>query len=146
MMIVFKNYLVANRACQTAISWVGEKTIEQAWYECKRVDWMLWLCRKNNIDDSVCKRIVVWAAKKLISIYENINRTNALKINHMDLIRNTQVLHSNKMWSDAVRSYGLSRFSEEVCDHVRGLVSINQIKKGILNYGTTGAKEIVGKD
>ena len=33
-------------ACNEAIDWVGEGTIAEAWAECERADWMLWLIGK----------------------------------------------------------------------------------------------------
>ena len=34
------------RACNEAIEWVGERTVEEAWAECPRGDWMLWIYAK----------------------------------------------------------------------------------------------------
>ena len=33
-------------ACTDALYWVGDRTIEQAWRECRRGDWMCWLLRR----------------------------------------------------------------------------------------------------
>lgn len=33
-------------ACDDAIEWLGERSAEQAWAECERGDWMLWLIGK----------------------------------------------------------------------------------------------------
>ena len=37
-----KHVLKKLLACNDAINWVGERTIEEAWAECERGDWMLW--------------------------------------------------------------------------------------------------------
>jgi len=42
----FKELLKVNRACCEARRWVGSRSIEQAWAECERGDWMVWLLRK----------------------------------------------------------------------------------------------------
>lgn len=34
-------------ACREAIEWIGERTIEEAWNECPRGDWMLWFYAKQ---------------------------------------------------------------------------------------------------
>jgi len=41
-----KDHLQKMEACGPAIKWVGNKTLYQAWRQCKRADWMLWLVAK----------------------------------------------------------------------------------------------------
>ena len=53
-----KTLLTKLNACKEAIDWVGNKTIEQAWNECQRGDWLLWLAAKLDID----RKILVYAA------------------------------------------------------------------------------------
>jgi hypothetical protein len=43
----FKEQLLEIRACEEAVAWVGDKTLEQAWNECHRGDWMLWIYRRS---------------------------------------------------------------------------------------------------
>ena len=50
--------LVARDACSDAVEWVGTRTIEQAWAECERGDWMLWLAGRIDID----RKLLVSAA------------------------------------------------------------------------------------
>ena len=38
-----KQLLKQIHACNEAIDWVGERTLAEAWAECERADWMLWL-------------------------------------------------------------------------------------------------------
>ena len=39
-------------ACKDAVKWVKtQKSILQAWLNCERGDWMLWLAEKLNVDD-----------------------------------------------------------------------------------------------
>ena len=35
-------------ACGNAVRWLGDRTLSQAWSECERPDWMLWLCGKMS--------------------------------------------------------------------------------------------------
>jgi hypothetical protein len=44
----FKEQLLEIRACEEAVAWVGDKTLEQAWNECHRGDWMLWIYRRST--------------------------------------------------------------------------------------------------
>ena len=50
----FRDQLVALDACPEAVRWVGNRTLEQAWRECERSDWMLWLLRELKIDTREC--------------------------------------------------------------------------------------------
>ena len=42
-MSTFKRRLQSYGACEEAVDWVGERTQHEAWAECERADWMLWL-------------------------------------------------------------------------------------------------------
>jgi hypothetical protein len=39
----FKQQLIEMEACREIINWVEDRTLEQAWRDCHRGDWMLWL-------------------------------------------------------------------------------------------------------
>lgn len=39
-------------ACAAAREWVGDRTLEQAWAECERPDWMLWLLARSGSADA----------------------------------------------------------------------------------------------
>ena len=56
--MTLRDQLVAIRACSDAVEWVGTRTIEQAWAECERGDWMLWLAGRIDID----RKLLVSAA------------------------------------------------------------------------------------
>jgi len=45
-----KAKLVGLDACLEAVAWVADRTLEQAWAECERGDWMGWLTRKAGLD------------------------------------------------------------------------------------------------
>jgi hypothetical protein len=42
----FQEKLRGMEACHEAVAWVGDRTLEEAWLECERADWMLWLAAK----------------------------------------------------------------------------------------------------
>ena len=42
-------------ACQEAMCWIGSRSIEKAWSECERSDWMLWLLRILALNDPRCR-------------------------------------------------------------------------------------------
>ena len=44
--------LIRLGACEEAREWVGARTLEQAWAECVRPDWMLWLHARSKSADS----------------------------------------------------------------------------------------------
>ena len=47
-MSTFKRRLQSYGACGSAVEWVGKRTLAQAWAECERADWMLWLLFKRS--------------------------------------------------------------------------------------------------
>jgi len=49
-MKTFKKYLHSVDACQPAIEWAGDKTVEQVVAECHRGDWLLWLAKKCGVE------------------------------------------------------------------------------------------------
>ena len=48
--MTFKEELQKLNACEEAIEWVGDRTLEQAWNECERGDWMLWFAQMKRVD------------------------------------------------------------------------------------------------
>jgi hypothetical protein len=44
----FADQLRQLRACGEAIEWAGTRTLAEAWAECPRSDWMLWLLRHGT--------------------------------------------------------------------------------------------------
>jgi hypothetical protein len=49
MTISFQGWLIENRACRDAVKWVGNRTLEEAWYHCNREQWMQWLLKKLDL-------------------------------------------------------------------------------------------------
>jgi hypothetical protein len=45
------------KACQEAVEWVGDRTLEEAWRDCERGDWMLWLYARLH-PDNVRERVL----------------------------------------------------------------------------------------
>ena len=50
-------------ACQDAKLWSAGKTLSQAWHECQRADWMLWLIGRSQIDKKTIATIAVECAE-----------------------------------------------------------------------------------
>ena len=49
-MKTLEELLIKLNACEEAVKWAEDKTIEQAVKECHRGDWMLWLAQKVDIE------------------------------------------------------------------------------------------------
>ena len=49
--MTFKKQLEMLGACEDAIQWVSSKTKQEAWEQCERGDWMLWLYKKLYPDN-----------------------------------------------------------------------------------------------
>jgi hypothetical protein len=47
--MTFRDQLIRLKACSDAVEWVGERTLEQAWADCERGDWMLWLAARAAV-------------------------------------------------------------------------------------------------
>ena len=48
--MTFKQYLESLCACEDAIEWAGDKTIEQVVADCHRGDWLLWLAKRCGVE------------------------------------------------------------------------------------------------
>ena len=48
--MTFADQLRKMNACPEAIVWVGDRTLQQAWAECERGDWMAWLTFELRLD------------------------------------------------------------------------------------------------
>ena len=59
----FKDQLIKLNACPSAVEWVGDKTAQQAWDECKNGNWMLWLinAKKPKVTMAERKKLVLCA-------------------------------------------------------------------------------------
>ena len=53
-------------ACQEAKLWAAGKTLSQAWQECQRADWMLWLLGRSQIDKKTIATIAVEFAETCV--------------------------------------------------------------------------------
>jgi hypothetical protein len=64
-----QTYLAKIDACPEARTWVGDRTAQQAWVECERGDWLVWILTKLGHDT---KAIGFWCAERA--------RQNALRV------------------------------------------------------------------
>lgn len=58
-------------ACQDAKQWAAGKTLSQAWQECQRSDWMLWLLGRSQIDKKTIATIAVEFAETCVHNAKN---------------------------------------------------------------------------
>ena len=58
-------------ACSDAIDWIGNRTIEQAWSECRRIDWMLWLLCRIAPNDRRCRLAAADFAERVWHLIDN---------------------------------------------------------------------------
>lgn len=59
----YKAQLEIFDACAEGIEWAGDKTLEQIWAECPRIDWLLWLAGKLEIDHKKIVRVACGCAR-----------------------------------------------------------------------------------
>lgn len=58
--MTFRDQLIAMGACESAPEWVGARTLNEAWTECLRGDWLLWYAGRARA--RVDRRLLVLAA------------------------------------------------------------------------------------
>lgn len=46
-----QQYLKKINACEDAVQWVGDRNLQEAWGNCERGDWMLWLMQRAELCD-----------------------------------------------------------------------------------------------
>ena len=71
----FKDTLKKLDACNSAIEWVGEKTAQQSWDQCKNGSWMLWLMKakyKNKVPLAIRKKLVLCACDIAETVLKNV--------------------------------------------------------------------------
>ena len=67
--MTFKQRLIEMHACQDAVNWVEDRTIKQAWDDCYRGDWMLWLLEEMKgeegwLDEKGIMLLGCWCARR----------------------------------------------------------------------------------
>ncbi len=57
--MTFREQLEKLEACKSALIWVKDKTIEQAWETCENSQWMFWILSQTDLDlvDPTCNMI-----------------------------------------------------------------------------------------
>ena len=59
------------KACQEAKLWAAGKTLSQAWVECNRADWMIWLLGRSQINKKIIATIAVEFAETCVHNAKN---------------------------------------------------------------------------
>jgi hypothetical protein len=75
-----KEILKKLNACDPAIEWVADRTIEQAVADCYRGDWLLWLAARLEIDNrklTLAKGMCANTARHLMKDEQSINAVDA---------------------------------------------------------------------
>lgn len=75
-----KELLEKLNACQSSINWVGGKTLDQAWDECVRADWMIWLARVTDVDEKPLTLAKVKCARLAQHLMVDERSLNALNV------------------------------------------------------------------
>jgi len=66
-------------ACQDAITWLEDRTIEQVMIDIHRGDWLLWLAYKLGVDEKLLTLVMGKWAETCIDLMQNKISTNAVK-------------------------------------------------------------------
>ncbi len=76
----FKKQLQEIDACSEAVEWVEDRTLEQAWSECHRGDWMLWLAQKRGVDHRKLTLAKAKCARLVIHLMKDERSRNAMEV------------------------------------------------------------------
>ena len=49
-------------ACKDALDWIGDRDLSEAWAECQRADWMLWLAERA-VEGKYCVKVACLCAR-----------------------------------------------------------------------------------
>jgi hypothetical protein len=63
---MFRDELFEIAACADATRWVGERSLEEAWEECPRGDWLLWYAQKVGVDRRLLVRAACACARQVL--------------------------------------------------------------------------------
>ena len=75
-----KSILEKLKACDEALLWVRERTIEEAVKECPRGDWMLWLAQKLDVDIRLMTLTKGYCANKVRHLMVDERSTKAVDV------------------------------------------------------------------
>jgi hypothetical protein len=108
----FEQQLIEMDAHQEVIDWVEDRTLEQAWNDCNRGDWMLWLLEKMEgkegwLDEKEIMVLGCWCARRTLK-YVPEEETRPLKAieakeawTRGEITREEMVLASDAAWAAA---------------------------------------------
>jgi hypothetical protein len=77
-MRTFKDLLIKLNACEPAIEWAGDKTIEEVLRDSWRGDWLLWLAKKLNLPLNKITLAKARCAKTVIHLMKDERSINAV--------------------------------------------------------------------
>ena len=67
-------------ACRDAVKWAStQKNTIEAWQNCERGDWMLWLAKKLNVDDKKLTMAKAMCAKQVEHLMKDQRSKDALQ-------------------------------------------------------------------
>jgi hypothetical protein len=72
--------LTKMEACQEAIEWVGDKTLDEAWAQCERGDWMLWLAQESGVDKRTLTLAKARCAKLVVHLMKDERSVKAVEV------------------------------------------------------------------
>jgi hypothetical protein len=67
-------------ACEEAVEWVGDKTLDEAWAECERGDWMLWLAQESGVDKRTLTLAKARCAKLVVHLMKDERSVKAVEV------------------------------------------------------------------
>lgn len=77
---MYRKKLKTINACHAAMVWLADKSSAQAWTDCQRGDWMLWIASKSGVDVRTVTRAKVECAMLVAHLLTDQRSLNALRV------------------------------------------------------------------
>ena len=79
--IKFQEWLIKHKACSEAVAWVEDKSLNQAWNQCKNPQWMMWYLNASGYkNDKKLRLFAVWCARQVRHLMTDPRSINALDV------------------------------------------------------------------
>lgn len=111
-------------ACNDARAWAAEKTLSQAWQECQKPEWMLWLLGRSTANKTAIATIAVEIAELSAanaSAYPAVAECIAVVKRYLAGTATAEELSAAESAASAAKS--------AQCEIIRKLVDANQINE-----------------
>ncbi len=142
----FKDLLIELNACEDAIDWVGDKTIEQALADSQRGDWLLWLAKRLDLPLNKLTLAKARCAKTVIHLMKDQRSIDAVNVAEKFGLDECTIEELNTAAVDAAAAYAAAsadtadadkiknrKQTSDICIEILGELIIDAVNKKLTN-------------